>query len=206
MDGSKKGDRLNTNRAYRIFESLVDVSVGRRPMFVAHGKGIEGCHINLIKLEFLRKCDIDCEIMMPTFRPNGHNVVFVPFNYILPELVAKATAANAYDLIRNSIEKIIQAGNLLIKQERATDSVIYLRNFKKIVPRLSFLVPAERGRKKLRKLTLDKGNVGEEIISEEDFFRGMNFDGIYKDWKFFTHCLKIDFTDFTWQEAADVQL
>jgi hypothetical protein len=198
--GVTKGiERRKINQAYRLFVALVDLFLGRSPIFKAQEHDDERCPSGSILSGFLLRVEKNCGLMQPSFIYGSQKVGYIPFAYLLPELLDGASGqADALKKIKEGLSIILSASQRLkedTSRERA--GVPLLRNFSQIIDCLQVRTAGESGAKNHAKLKF-AATVTSDPISEESFFSDVPNIEAYKRWRHFNHCLKIDLSKCQW--------
>ena len=191
-------NRTRVNRAYRLFEVILDVALGRKPVFAPCPPNSETAPNKYICETFLKSAGIECRMMQPQFLSKELRVGYIPFVYLLPEFLATAKAkAESLDTLKEALSKIVMAANDLADsagdEMRATP---HLRKFPELVGCMSVQTAGERGAKNYHRFDLNNG-ISALRIEEEEFFSDLPHDD-FKQWKYFSHCLKINLDGCSW--------
>jgi len=197
----QSGDNANrqrVNRAFRLFESVVDIALGRKPVFAPCPKTSDSAPNRHICEKFLAPAGISCGIMQPQFLSADLRSGFIPFVYLLPELVANANArSDSLDTLREAFSKIIDASSELAETAGdETRAIPLLRKFPELISCISVQKSGEAGVKNFYHFDVSEG-VSLRKISEAEFLGNLPHDG-FKQWKYFSHCLKIDLDLCSW--------
>lgn len=193
----KIADRRVANSAYRLFVALVDVATGRRPFFVFDCASEDLAPILSIQEGFLKKSGMNGGLLRPAFASAEHPIGYLPFHYLLPELMATpGAAANSLDAIDEGLSKIEEAADSLPAAEEDGKSVPFLRRFSKLKPCLAAKVPAERGEVKYRKF--EHNGKAKSKITTAEFFSEIPGQYNPHSSKIFNYCMRFDLSNFEW--------
>ncbi len=195
----KKADRQAANLAYRMFVSLVDVAIGRKPFYVFDHLSSDVGPLPKLQSDFLSLDGLTGGMMRPAFASPSNMVGYLPFHYLLPELTnTRAASANAPEKIYESFSKIDEAGDKLPALDQNGESVPFLRNFPKLIERISLKRPIEGGAVKYISYSHNNG-LKQHRLTEKEFFDHIPEEFNPKASSFFKHCMKLDLRDFQWE-------
>ena len=200
VEKNSKSARNKANISYRLYEVFIDITLGRRPLYIYDDTTDQAAPMRGISEDFLIAAGLRGGMMRPSFISPEVRSGFVPFSCLLPDLVAGVNATTqSLETITNCLSEICNAKGHL-PPSFPNDHLPYLRHFQRLIPHLKIKAPGEGGTVQYKGFSYNN-RLNTKKIDIDDYFLAEEKAKDYKNSNFFRHCLRIDLHNFSWNNT-----